>query len=59
MQGKHYGLELNNSKLGVLVSNAEGMIYDELGNPIKRKDKIIYLGSVLSADGSVSSQVGR
>ena len=57
--GAEYGLCFNDKKLEILASNIEGDVFNSLGAPILQKDKIIYLGSILSADGSVHSEVGR
>ena len=58
-QGAYYGLSFNNAKLAVLATNVDEDIFDAFGKPIKKKDRIVYLGSILSADGSVHSEVGR
>ena len=57
--GLSKGLELNNSKLEVLTLDCDDVILDDTGQPIKRKDRIIYLGSLLCADGQAHAEVSR
>ena len=57
--GACYGLSFNDKKLEVLAHNIEGDLLNSAGHPIEKKEKIIYLGSVLSSDGYVHSELGR
>ena len=58
-RGKYYGLEFNNKKLEIFAANVEEDLFDSNGIAIKKKDRIIYLGSILSANGCVNSELGR
>ena len=59
IQGKKYGLEFNNSKLEALQIGCEEDILDEFGKVVKKKDSLVYLGSLLCADGRIHSEVSR
>ena len=57
--GTGYGLAFNNKKLEILALNVDGDVYDSTGKAIAQKDRIVYLGCILSADACVHSEVGR
>ena len=57
--GADYGFTFNNKKLEILPNNVEEDAYNYLGQLIFRKDRIAYLGSILSVDVCVYSEVGR
>ena len=57
--GKEYGLELNDAKLEVLAINSEDSITNANGIRIGAKERIIYLGALLSYDGQIASELTR
>ena len=57
--GKTYGLAFNWAKLEVLPVGCACSLSMPTGEPIRQKDRMVYLGSVLSADGSSSSELNR
>ena len=58
-QGKRYGLEFNHSKLEMLSIDCEEELLDGRGAPIKKKDRLVYLGSLLCGDGRAHAEVSR
>ena len=57
--GATYGLKLNESKLEVLTVGQDGGLITATGQTIKNKDAMVYLGSLLAADGRICSELGR
>ena len=57
--GKEYGLCFNWSKLEALAVRQGAVLLQPEGTAIKMKDSIVYLGSLLSSDERVSSELGR
>ena len=57
--GQEYGLQLNDSKLEVLAVGHDGQLYDGSGRPAKHKASMVYLGSLLSADGRIGAELSR
>lgn len=57
--GKVYGLSLNWTKVEMLAAGCDPLLHSPDGQNVARKDKIVYLGSVLSADGSSGSEMNR
>ena len=57
--GKQYGLEYNWAKLEVLPINTSGMIETPGGDTVTIKESITYLGSALSNDGRICTEVSR
>ena len=57
--GAQYGLSFNEGKLEVLRINHSGHLYKTDGDKIKEKEAMVYLGSLLSADGKVQADLGR
>eukprot|EP00959_Pyramimonas_sp_CCMP1952_P176409 3686463-Pyramimonas_sp.AAC.1 len=57
--GAHYGLSFNWGKLELMKVRANGDIYNNAGEPIASKSSIIYLGTSLSADGRIGSELSR
>ena len=58
-QGLAYGMQFNWDKLEILAVNASVEILGKNNVPIKCKSSIKYLGSILSADGHISSELSR
>ena len=56
--GSNYGLSFNWKKLEALAFNCQVSIPTPEG-PVKVKDKIIYLGSLLADDASIRGELGR
>ena len=54
-----YGMNFNESKLEVLVVNYDGYIRTGTRSIIKEKNVMIYLGSLLSADGRMCAELSR
>lgn len=57
--GALYGLQLNQDKLEVLSVDHDGILLNRTGEPIKRKPSIVYLGSLLTSDGRITSELSR
>ena len=57
--GRVYGLSLNWQKTEVLPIGCTVDIQGPNGEPIKTKTSLVYLGSVISASGSITSEVNR
>ena len=57
--GAVYGLTFNWEKLEALPINCSCNITDLNGKPLKQKDRIVYLGSLICADGSSGSELNR
>ena len=57
--GHAYGLKLNDSKVEVLNVGRDAVLLTASGAAVKRKTAMVYLGSVLSADGRVKAELGR
>ena len=57
--GAEYGMTFNWKKLEMLPVRTTGQIKKPDGDAIKSKDSMLYLGSLLSADGGVASEMGR
>ena len=57
--GKQYGLSFNWKKLELLRVRTSAKILTETGEQLKTKDSMIYLGSLLSADGKIASELAR
>ena len=53
--GAQYGLQLNWGKLEYLAVNSDAELLTPTGDAIFRKDRIKYLGSLLSSDGRTES----
>lgn len=51
--GKQYGLCFNESRLEVLAIHHDGELTIASGESIKKKEAIVYLGSLLSANGRI------
>ena len=58
-QGKAYGFTFNESKLEVLSVKHLGQIRTGDGSFMPSKDRLIYLGGLLSADGRVGAELSR
>ena len=58
-QGSVYGLSFNWSKLEVMPLNCQCFIPTPDGQFVKQKQQVVYLGSVLCADGSAASELNR
>ena len=56
---KEYGLELNDAKLRVLAINSKDSISNANSIRIELKERIIYLGALLSYDGRIASELTR
>ena len=52
-KGLEYGLEFNEQKFEMMTINGEESISVVDGSYIKRKDVMVYLGSVISKNGSM------
>ena len=57
--GAVYGLTFNWGKLETLPINCSCNIADANGKLLQQKERIVYLGSMLSADGTSSSELNR
>jgi len=57
--GAQYGMSYNWTKLEVLRVRHDGHIIQAAGSRVKEKDAIVYLGSLLSADGSMAPELSR
>ena len=57
--GAAYGLSFNEGKLEVLCVNHDGVIKTMGGEDVKRKDSMVYLGGLLTADGRIGPELGR
>ena len=57
--GANYGLKFNWKKLEVLPVRCDASIATPDGGLVKQKDSIVYLGCVLSADGTVGPELSR
>ena len=57
--GKQYGLELNWKKVEAMSSKVSDSLRGENDYEIEMKKSILYLGSSISIDGSVTSEVSR
>ena len=57
--GKEYGLEFNDIKLEVLAINSDDSITNANGIRIELKERIIYLGALLSYDHRIASELTR
>ena len=57
--GRVYGLSLNWEKTEVLPIGCDAAIQGPNGEHIKNKTSLVYLGSVISASGSITSEVNR
>ena len=58
-KGFEYGLEFNEKKLEMMTINGNETILAANGSRIKQKDSMVYLGSILSADGRIQSELNR
>jgi len=58
-EGARYGMSYNWAKLEVLRVRHGGHITKEDGSHVKEKDAIVYLGSLLAADGQVDTELSR
>ena len=58
-KGREYGLEFNEDKLEMMTINGEEKIAAADGTFIKQKDSLVYLGSVISKNGSMQSELSR
>ena len=57
--GKEYGMSFNWSKLEMLPIRMSAQISRPDGEDIKTKDSMLYLGSLLAADGRITSELAR
>lgn len=57
--GAEYGLLLNWSKVEALPMRMTANLYDKDGNLITEKNRMVYLGSLLSSDGKIMPELGR
>ena len=57
--GRTYGMQFNWDKLEISAVNCPPEILAENAQPIKIKSSIKYLGSILSADGRITSELSR
>jgi len=57
--GARYGMAFNWGKLEVLRVRHDGHIHLADGSRVKDKDAMVYLGSVLSADGRIAAELAR
>ena len=58
-EGKRYGLEFNHAKFEALQIDCNDDIVNEFGAAVKKKDSLVYLGSLISVDGRTHSEVSR
>ena len=58
-QGASLGLSLNNNKVEVLTINSCGDLFKPGGDKLSANSSLIYLGSVLTRDGRIQSELGR
>ena len=57
--GREYGLSFNWKKIEMLPVRMQARIDRPDGQPIACKESMVYLGSSLSADGRIGSELGR
>ena len=57
--GANYGLKFNWGKLELMSIRCQGHVSSPDGVQIPEKDSMVYLGSVLAADGSIASELSR
>ena len=57
--GKEYGLSFNWEKLEMLSIRTSCVVQTPDGSPVKSKDSMLYLGSLLAADGRITSELGK
>ena len=57
--GSGYGLAFNWGKLEVLTVKCNDSILKPDGTAVKHKNRMIYLGSILSDDGYAEKELGR
>ena len=57
--GANYGLKYNWKKLEVLPVCCEASISQPDGTDIAQKDSVVYLGAMLSANGSIGPELSR
>ena len=57
--GSQYGLSFNWGKLELMKVRTNDDIYNNAGVPIANKSSIVYLGTSLSADGRIGSELSR
>ena len=57
--GKNYGLQLNWDKIVLLRIRGQDPILDDSEKDMPIKDEAIYLGGLISADGSCSKEINR
>ena len=57
--GEEYGLKFNWKKLEMMPVRVDAVIRTPDGDQVKCKDQLVYLGSSLSSDGKVGSELNR
>jgi len=57
--GRAYGLELNVGKTLLLRVRHDGQVVSDEGEPIKAVDQAVYLGGLLTADGTPRAELTR
>ena len=57
--GTEYGLVFNWDKLEMTAVGKDVQILKFDGSPVKCKDNMIYLGSLLSSDGRIDTEISR
>ncbi len=57
--GMEYGLSFNWGKLEVMTVGCADVIAKPDGSPVKHKQSMVYLGSLLSEDGYIDAELGR
>jgi hypothetical protein len=57
--GLHYGLQFNWSKLEAMPVNCVASLAKPDGTFVREKESMVYLGSLLSSDGRIGSELGR
>eukprot|EP00973_Karenia_brevis_P084661 11748291-Karenia_brevis.AAC.1 len=59
MIGGEYGMSFNLDKLEILAVRTYHEVYDCMGRAIRKKGKLKYLGSILTDDGRITSELGQ
>jgi len=57
--GQQYGLQFNWGKLEYLSVNTDGQFFTPTGEPIPKKDRLKYLGSLLSHDAKIGAELNQ
>ena len=57
--GLQYGLQFNWGKLEYLAVNTNAQFFTPTGEPVPKKDRLKYLGSLLSNDARVGAELNH